>query len=112
VEVKAVGKNISVAQKKLQPIVEAVRGKPVAEALRILQFLPNPVAQEIAKVVKSAASNAENNLKMNPDALRVVSITATEGLRLKRFDPMSRGRAGRKLKRHSHVVVVVDEREA
>ncbi len=111
-EVKAVGKNISVAQKKLQPVIETVKGKPVAEALKILQFLPMPVAQEIAKVVKSAAANAENNLKMNPDALRIVSITATEGLRLKRFDPMSRGRAGKKLKRHSHVVVVVDEREA
>ena len=51
-------------------------------------------------------------MKMNPDALRIVSITATDGLKLKRYDPMSRGRAGRKVKRHSHILVVVDEREA
>ncbi len=111
-EVKAIGKNISVAPKKLQPIIETVRGKRVAEALTILKFLPSPVAQDVAKVVKSAASNAENNMKMNPDALRIVSITATDGLKLKRYDPMSRGRAGRKVKRHSHILVVVDEREA
>lgn len=111
-EVKAVGKNISVAPKKLQPIIETVRGKRVSEALTLLKFLPNPVAVDIAKVVKSAAANAENNMKMNPDTLRIVSITATDGLRLKRSDPMSRGRAGRKVKRHSHIIVIVDELEA
>lgn len=108
-EVKAIARNVGISPKKLHRIVETVRGKPVPEALTILQFVPSPAAGVVAKVVKSAAANAENNYKMDPEGLRIVHITANEAPRLKRFRPMARGRAGKVHKRYSHITVVVDQ---
>ena len=110
-EVKARAKNISVSPKRIRPIVSAVRGMHVPEALTVLKFIPSPAAGEIAKVIKSAAANAENNFQLDPDSLRVVAITANEGMKLRRFLPMPRGRAGLVHKRHSHITVVVSEEE-
>lgn len=110
-EVKATAKNISISPKKLKPLVSAVRGQPVSEALTMLRFVPSPAANEVAKVIKSAASNAENNFQLDPDTLRVVEIHANEGMKLRRFLPMPRGRAGLIQKRHSHITVVVSEKE-
>lgn len=78
------------------------------EALEILRFLPTPVAATVAKVVRSAAANAENNLMLNPDELRVVGIYADAGSPLKRARASSRGRAGRVRKRSTHITVIVD----
>ena len=111
-EVRAVAKNISISPQKLGRVVETVRGRPVQEALVLLRFLPTPAAHEVAKAIKSAAANAENNFQMDPETLRVVAITANEGMKLRRSMPMARGRAGVVHKRSSHITVVVDEQEA
>ena len=111
-EVRAVAKNIRFSPKKLGRVVDAVRGRPVEEALTILRFLPTPAAHEVAKAVKSAAANAENNYQMDPESLRVVNITANEGMKLRRYQPMARGRAGTVRKRSSHITVTVDDEEA
>jgi large subunit ribosomal protein L22 len=66
----------------------------------------------IAKVVKSAAANAENNFQMTPADLKIVKIYADEAPTAKRFQPRARGRADRILKRSSHITVVVAEQEA
>ena len=110
-EVKASAKNVGVSPKKLRRIIDTVRGRGVTEALTILGFLPSPSAVHVAKTIKSAAANAENNFQMDPDGLRVVRITADEALKLRRNQPMARGRAGLVHKRHSHITVVVDEGE-
>ncbi|MBI4310405.1 MAG: 50S ribosomal protein L22 [Chloroflexi bacterium] len=107
--VHATAKNITISSKKLKWIVNQVRGRSVAEALNILRFSPTPSAQEVAKVVKSAASNAENNLLMDPEGLKVVAIYANEAPTMKRFMPRARGRAGKVNKRSSHITVVVDQ---
>jgi large subunit ribosomal protein L22 len=65
----------------------------------------------VAKVVASAASNAENNMLMNRDNLRIVRISADNAKSIKRFRPRARGRIGKIIKRSSHVMVVVDEDE-
>jgi large subunit ribosomal protein L22 len=65
----------------------------------------------VAKVVQSAAANAENNMLMDRDNLRIVQITADQARPLKRFQPRARGRIGRITKRSSHITVVVDEAE-
>ena len=111
-EVKARAKNISLSPKRIRPIVSAVRGLAVPEALTVLRFLPSPAAADIAKVIKSAAANAENNFQLDPDSLRVVDIRADEGMKLRRYLPMPRGRAGLIHKRHSHITVIVSEEEA
>ena len=109
--VRAMVKNISVSPKKMRRVVDTVRGKRVEDALEILTFLTSPAAREVAKVVKSAANNAENNNMMAQGDLKIVEIHADAGTTLKRFRPRSRGRASRILKRSCHITVVVDEEE-
>lgn len=111
-EVRAIARNVSVSPKKVRVIINTVRGKRVQEALVVLQFLGKPAANDIAKLIKSAAASAENNYQLNPDGLRIVTIKADEGIKLKRMMPMARGKAGAIHKRHSHITVVVSDEEA
>ena len=110
-EVRAVAKDTGISPRKVRPLVDMVRGKKVDEALTLLQFTPTPTARVVAKVVKSAAANAENNFQMEPADLRIVNIFTGEARTLKRFRPRARGRANRILKRSSHITVVVTEEE-
>jgi large subunit ribosomal protein L22 len=89
--------------------MDLVRGRPVTDALNTLGLLPSPWAKMVAKVVQSAAANAENNMFMDRDALRIVQITADNARSQKRFRPRARGRIGRITKRSSHITVVVNE---
>ncbi|MGQ9674888.1 MAG: 50S ribosomal protein L22 [Chloroflexota bacterium] len=110
-EVKATAKYVRMSPRKVRLVVGAVRGKPVNEALATLDFLPNAAARAVAKVVKSAAANAENNYQLSPDELYITRIYADEGPTLKRFRPRARGRVSPILKRSSHITVVVGEKE-
>lgn len=109
--VSATAKNTGISVKKLLPIVDMVRGKNVDEALDALAFMPSPAAAKVADVVKSAASNAENEIFAGPSDLVISEIYANEGPSLKRFRARARGRASRIIKRSSHITVVVDEIE-
>lgn len=109
--ISATAKNTGISVKKLLPIVDMVRGKNVEVALDALAFMPSPAAAKVASVVKSAASNAENEIFAQPSSLEIVEIYANEGPTLKRFRARARGRASRILKRSSHITVVVDEIE-
>jgi large subunit ribosomal protein L22 len=110
-EVRAVAKQIGASPKRLKPILDLVRGRPVDDAVDTLNLLTSPWAKTVAKVVKSAAANAENNMLMDRDSLRIVQITADQATPLKRFRPRARGRIGRITKRSSHLTVVVDAAE-
>lgn len=81
------------------------------DALNTLALLPSPWAKTVAKVVQSAASNAENNMFMDRDSLRIIQVTADSARVIKRFRPRARGRIGRITKRSSHITVVVNEDE-
>ena len=111
-EVRAVAKDTGISPRKVRPLVDMVRGKKVDEALTLLKFTPSPTARIIAKVIKSAAANAENGFQMSPSDLRIVSIFADEAQTLKRYRPRSRGRVSPILKRSSHITVIVDEQES
>jgi large subunit ribosomal protein L22 len=110
--VRAVAKNTGISTKKVKLVIDLVRGRMVEDALRILEFMPSPVAAKVTKVVKSASANAENELLVRPSELRIVEIYAGEAPRLKRFRARARGRFGRVIRRNSHITVVVDEEEA
>ena len=110
-EVRAVARDTGVSPSKVRPLVDMVRGKRVDEALTMLKFAPSPVARVVAKVVKTAAANAENNFQMTPSDLRIVNILADKARTLKRFRPRARGRASPILKRSSHITVTVAEQE-
>jgi len=109
VEVRAVTRGVRVSPQKVRLVVDVVRGKKVDEALAILKFLPSPTARIVAKTIKSAAANAENNYQMSSSELKVVKIFADQGPTLKRFRPRARGRVSPILKRSSHITVVVEE---
>ncbi len=109
--VRAVAKKLGASRKRLKPIIDLVRGQQVDDALNTLRLLQSPWAKSVAKVVQSAAANAENNMLMDRDNLRIVQISADNAPSLKRFRPRARGRIGRITKRSSHVLVVVDEDE-
>ena len=109
--VKATSTNSGISVKKLKPILDLVRGQSVDDALETLKFMVSPVAARVAKTVKSAAANAENELYLSRSDLKIVEIYANEGPSLKRFRARARGRASRIIKRNSHVTVVVDEEE-
>ena len=110
-EVRAIAKNTGISARKIRPIVDMVRGKKVDEALTILKFVRRPNAQVVAKVVKSAAANAENNFQMTPSNLKIVRISADQARMMKRRRPRSRGQVSPILKRSSHITVVVTEEE-
>ncbi len=112
VEVRAVEKQIRMSPQKVRLVLDVVRGKPVNEALAILRFLPQKSAKDVAKVVQSAAANAEHNYDLDPDALCIKYIFADEGPTLKRWRARARGRANQRLKRTAHVTVVVEEKGA
>ncbi len=109
-QVKSIAKDTGIPPRKVRPLVDMVRGKMVSEALIMLKFMPTPHAKVVAKVVQSAAANAENNFQMSPEDLRIVKITADKARTLKRFRARARGRAAPILKRSSHISVIVEEK--
>ena len=110
-EVRAVAKDTGVSPRKVRLLVDMIRGKKVDEALTILRFAPTPTARVVAKVIKSAAANAEAGLQMSPADLKIVYIFADEAQTLKRYRPRARGRASPILKHSSHITVIVTEQE-
>ena len=110
-KVKAIAKDTGISPSKVRPLIDMVRGKKVDEALAILKFAPSPRARVVAKVVKSAAANAENNFQMSPSELKIVTIFADEARTLKRYRPRARGQVSPILKRSSHITVVVEQEE-
>jgi len=110
-KVRAVAKDVGILPRKVRLAINMVRGKKVDEALTILSFLPTPTAKAVARTIKSAAANAENNLQMSPADLKITEIFADQGRTLKRFRPQSRSRVSPILKRSSHITVFVAEEE-
>lgn len=109
--VRAIGKDVGMSPRKVRLVVDAVRGKKVEEAAALLRFSTTPAARAVAKVIKSAAANAENNFKLNPEELKIVEIFADEGHKLRRGRAQARGRPAPFIRRSSHITVVVSEEE-
>jgi len=107
--VKAVAKRLRIAPQKARLVADQVRGKPVAEALNILNFSTQKSATLVRKVLESAIANAENNEAADVDELRVSEIFVDEGFTLKRIKPRAKGRADRITKRTSHITVTVTD---
>lgn len=110
-QVKSVAKDTGVSARKMRLMVDLVRGKPVEEALTILRFAPSPNARIVAKVVKSAAADAETVYQISSSDLRIVGIAADEARTLKRHRAGARRRVKPILKRSSHITVVVADQE-
>ena len=89
-------------------MLDIIKGKPVTEAIAILENTPKAASEVLIKVVNSAAANAENNQNLARNDLYIAECYADEGPTLKRIQAVSKGRAYRINKRTSHVTVVLD----
>ena len=103
---------VRVSASKARRVIDLVRGKSVTEALDILRWAPQAASEPVAKVIASAAANAQNNDGLDPATLVVASVYADEGPTAKRIRPRAQGRAFRIRKRTSHITVVVESRPA
>ena len=91
-------------------VLDQIRGKDANTALAIVTYNPRYASEVIAKLLKSAIANAENNNGMNRDNLYVEECYANRGPIMKRIRPRAQGRAYRIEKRMSHITVVLNER--
>lgn len=105
---KAVAKYVRIAPSKVRIVLDVIRGKDYADAEAILKNMTNGSSEVVLKVLQSAGANAENNLGLNKADLYVAETFADGGQTLKRFQPVSKGRAHSILKRTSHVTVILD----
>lgn len=104
-EVKARARWVKSSPRKIQRVMDVIRGKSAAEAITILKFMPQKGARILEKVIKSAVANAKTNYKMEVTSLIISQVYANKGLDMKRFQPRARGRAFPIKKRTSHVTV-------
>lgn len=101
---------VRVSPTKARRVINLVRGKSVSEALDILRWAPQAASAPVAKVIASAAANAQNNNGLDPSTLVVASVFADDGPTAKRIRPRAQGRAFRIRRRTSHITVVVESR--
>ena len=111
-EVAARLKGARISAQKARLVADQVRGKPVEEALSLLEFSPKKAAHIVKKILDSAIANAENNEGADVDELKVSSIFVDEGMTMKRLRPRAKGRADRIFKRSCHITVKVADGEA
>ena len=105
--VRARARYVRVAPRKARLVADQVRGLHIEQARALLAFSPRGAAQDIQKLIDSAAANAENNHDLVGDEMRISSITVDEGPTLRRFRPRALGRATPINKRTSHIAVAL-----
>src|SRR6266496_3149869 len=108
-EVRSIYKYARISPFKAREVTREIQGLPVSVALDLLAFTPKKAAFLIAKTLKSAIANAENNANLKPDGLVVKEAVVGEGPTLKRIMPRARGSASRILKRTSHIRIVLSD---
>ena len=101
---------VRVSPSKARRVIDLVRGKSVADALDILRWAPQAASEPVAKVIASAAANAQNNNGLDPSTLVVATVYADDGPTAKRIRPRAQGRAFRIRRRTSHITVIVESR--
>lgn len=102
---------VRVSPRKARRVIDLVRGRSVSDALDILRWAPQ-ASGPVAKVIASAAANAQNNGGLDPATLVVATVYADQGPTAKRIRPRAQGRAFRIRRRTSHITVVVESRPA
>jgi len=109
-EVQAKAKWVRTSPRKVRLVAQTLRNLPVSEALVACQFMPRAAARDVAKVIRSAQANAENNFNLVKDDLVIKEIRVESGPTLKRGQPRAMGRLFSIFKRTSHITAVVEDR--
>ncbi len=100
------------APRKARLVIDHIRGKPVDEAIAILEHTPRAASRDVLKLLNSAIANAENNHELVADDLKVGRAVVDEGPTLKRFRPRALGRATRIRKRTSHMTITLTAKDS
>ncbi|MGA7173271.1 MAG: 50S ribosomal protein L22 [Candidatus Dormiibacterota bacterium] len=108
-QVQATAKWVRVPPRKARLVAHVVEGMPVGDALVALSFMSQAAAEDVAKVVRSAAANAENNFSLERDRLQLLRIEVDGGPTIKRFRPRARGSSFSIFKRTCHLKAVVED---
>jgi large subunit ribosomal protein L22 len=108
----AVARFVRVSPTKARRVIDLVRGRSVSDALDILRWAPQAASEPVAKVIASAAANAQNNNGLDPATLVVATVYADDGPTAKRIRPRAQGRAFRIRRRTSHITVILESRPA
>lgn len=108
---RAEARGVRIAPRKMAVVANLIKGCPLDEAYAILQYTPKAASPVLAKLLKSAESNAVNNNSLTREQLIVTDCVANPGPVMKRIIPKARGSAARIRKRTTHVTVVVKEKQ-
>jgi large subunit ribosomal protein L22 len=108
-EVFAIQKNIPMSAQKMREVVRQIQGLPALQAQAVLAVVPRKGARVVAKTLKSAIANAENNNGLKAENLRVKLAVAGTASSFKRFTPKARGSAGPILKRRCHIKITLSD---
>ncbi len=103
---------VRISAQKARLVADMIRGRKVGDALNVLDYTPKKAARIIAKTLRSAVANAEDQQNVDVDDLYVKRAFVDEGPTQRRILPRAHGRATRILKRSSHITVIVDEKAA
>lgn len=109
-EARATLTTARIAPRKVQIVLDLIRGKDVETAMAIMNNTPKSACEYLTKLLKSAVANAENNFDMDRTSLYISECYVSPGPILKRIRPRAQGRAFRINKRTSNVTLVVKER--
>jgi large subunit ribosomal protein L22 len=102
---------VRMSPRKVQIVLELIRNQPVDKAAAILKYTPKAACEPVAKLLKSAMANAENNFDMDVSKLYVAYCNVGAAPTLKRIRPRAQGRANRINKRASHITITLEERD-
>ena len=108
-KVKAVARYVRISPQKVRMLADAIKGKPVENAINSIQFMPQKSAGIVEKVLRSAVANADQQPDIDIDNLVVGNLIVDRGPMLKRFRARARGRGTRILKPTSHITVILTE---
>jgi len=111
VAVRSFARSAPASPKKVRLILDEVRGKRVDEAMALLRYMTSPHSELVAKAVRSAAANAENNYDMDPRRLRITEAFAGDAEKVRRVMPRARGRGDIIRRRSSNITIMVEEEE-
>jgi large subunit ribosomal protein L22 len=108
-QVQAITKNVRMSAQKMREVVRQIQGLPALKAQAVLAVVSRKGARVVAKTLKSAIANAENNNNLKPETLIIKEAVAGTATTIKRFVPKARGSAGPILKRSCHVKIVLSD---
>ena len=108
-EIQALTRNARMSPKKVREVARLIQGRSVPDALDYIALIPRKSARLIAKTLKSAVANAENNNSITADQLTVHRALIENGPVLKRFKAGARGSAKPRVKRMSHLRIILTD---